>query len=54
MPGKPPQPQLPQLPDPPDASAPFRIIRNLIKGTRKGLQNVVDEIKGLGDDMGQK
>lgn len=51
MPQIPPKPQLPQLPDPPDASAPFRFIRKLLKGTRQGLRDVVDEVKGLGSDM---
>lgn len=54
MPSKPPQPSLPQLPDPPDASAPFRLFRKLIKGTRQGIRDVVDEVKELGNDMRQK
>ena len=50
-----PLPKPPSLPDlPPKASTPFKMLRRLLKGTRDGLKEVIEEVKELGRDMREK
>jgi len=39
---------LPPLPDP---AAPFRVIRKLIKGARKGVKDSAEAVKDIGKEM---
>ena len=44
-------PKLPTLPELPKPGTPFRIIRKLLKGSRAGVKEIINEVKELEQDI---